>query len=127
MYHAEVIDISREHALFAYADAYTRYANNMYNTANYYIRNLMTGLKKDVPTPNEASVIGIVRKAVPEINVSLRKKYETKATNIRADRSLTDAGRAEKLRKLKCSVFRMPTSDTWFAGYSLLDAVFRGG
>ena len=125
MYHTEVIDISREHALFAYADAYTRYANNMYNTANYYIRNLMTGLKKDIPTPNEASVIGIIRDTVPKINASLRQKYGTKTANIRADGSLTDTERTEKLKKVRCVTFGMPTSDEWFAGYNLLDAVFK--
>ena len=125
MYHVETIDIAGKHPLYAYADTYTRYANNMYNVTNYYIRNLMTGLKKETPTPNEASVIRVVQDSIPKINAALLRKHETKAANIRADMSLTDKERAAKLKKAKCAVFEMPTAAKWFAGYNLLDAVFK--
>ena len=35
MYHVETIDIAGKHPLYAYADTYTRYANNMYNVDTY--------------------------------------------------------------------------------------------
>ena len=48
MYHVECIDIHKDDTLFPYADRASLCANNMYNAANFYIRNLMTGLKKDI-------------------------------------------------------------------------------
>ena len=59
MYHVECIDIHKDDILFSYADRASLCANNMYNVANFYIRNLMTGLKKEIRlrTENESSVL----------------------------------------------------------------------
>ena len=42
MYHVECIDIHKDDALYMYLDRACSCANNMRNTANFYIRNLMT-------------------------------------------------------------------------------------
>lgn len=127
MYHVETIDIkmgTREHA---YLDFACLCANNMYNVANYYIRNLMTGLKKDAGcrTPNEEEVIRTVRESIPVANAALLKKYELKVKNIMADKSIPYDERLEKAGKVKHVRFAMPTAEEWFAGCSLLDTVFR--
>ena len=48
MYHVECIDIPKTDAMYLYIDRACLCANNMYNVANFHIRNLMTGLKKDI-------------------------------------------------------------------------------
>ena len=80
MYHVECIDIHKDDILFSYADRASLCANNMYNVANFYIRNLMTGLKKEIRlrTENENFVIGTVTGSISGINDSLRDKYERK-------------------------------------------------
>ena len=57
MYHVECIDIHKTDKMYLYIDRACLCANNMYNVANFHIRNLMTGLKKDISlrTENERS------------------------------------------------------------------------
>ena len=127
MYHVECIDIHKDHPLFGYLDRACLCSNNMRNVANFYIRNLMTGLGKDpsARTENEVGVIQTVYIAVPQINAVLREKYELKARNIREDTALSDEERERKLKDLRCAQFSVPDAQHWFASYSLLDAVFK--
>ena len=100
MYHVECIDIHKDHPLFGYLDRACLCSNNMRNVANFYIRNLMTGLGKDpsVRTENEVGVIQTVYTAVPQINAALREKCELKARHIREDPALSDEDRERKLK-----------------------------
>ena len=127
MYHVECIDIHKDDALYMYLDRACSCANNMRNTANFYIRNLMTGLKK-VPsarTENEAFVIGTVSGAVPGINRQLLEKRDRKVLRIMGDKSLSEEARAKKAAAVKYLQFTVPTAEKWFASYGLLDAVFK--
>ena len=67
MYHVECIDIHKEDMMYLYFDRSCLCANNMYNVANFHIRNLMTGLKKDpsLCTENEKSVMRAFGRAIP--------------------------------------------------------------
>ena len=127
MYHVECIDIHKDDALYMYLDRACSCANNMRNTANFYIRNLMTGLKK-VPsarTENEAFVIETVSGAVPGINRQLLEKRDRKVLRIMGDKSLSEEARAKKAAAVKYLQFTVPTAEKWFASYGLLDAVFK--
>ena len=127
MYHVECIDIHKGDPLFSYADRVSLCANNMYNAANFYIRNLMTGLRKDIRerTENENSVIDTVSGSVSGINVRLREKYDRKVIKILKSEGLTDEERADRIQKVKHLQFCAPTAEKWFASYELLDAVFK--
>jgi len=127
MYHMEDIDISPEDKEFAYSDTASLCANNMYNVTNFYTRNLMTGLKKKEGerTPNEKEVIKTVEEAIPAVNKKLQATYRKKVQKIKSNKSLTKKEQEEKVSKIKCAEFTMPTADKWFAGYNLLDAVFK--
>ena len=117
MYHVETIDIGKKHPMFSYLDRACLCANNMYNVANFHIRNLMTGLHKDEHerTQNEKDVLRLVTESVPAINENLAEKYETRKKRMKDD----------KIKALKLNQFSVPTADKWFAGYGLLDALFR--
>ena len=58
---------------FKELDAYGRnlniLSNNFYNRTNYVIRQLMTGLSKDNPTPNEEEVINLVKEYEEKYNI----------------------------------------------------------
>ena len=84
MYHVECIDIRKNDPLYPYLDRASLCANSMYNVSNFYIRNLMTGLKKDpsMRTVNERAVIDTVSGSISGINEKLREKYEIKIRNI---------------------------------------------
>ena len=127
MYYVECIDIHKTDKMYLYLDRACQCANNMYNVANFHIRNLMTGLKKKGSqcTENEASVISTFASSIPGINSGLRVKLYVKALKIFSDCSLSDETREAKLSRMKCLRFSMPTAEKWFAPYELLDAVFR--
>ena len=127
MYHVECIDIHKDDPLFAYADRASLCANNMYNVANFYIRNLMTGLRKDIKerTENESTVIDIVNGSVSGINSRLREKYERKIRKIRETEGISEEERADRIAKVKYLEFCAPTAEKWFASYGLLDAVLK--
>ena len=127
MYHVECIDIHKADKMYLYIDRACLCANNMYNVANFHIRNLMTGLKKSISlrTDNEATVIKAFGSSIPAINSSLRVKRFCKIFRIFQDKSLSIAARETRASKVKCLRFSMPTEDKWFASYELLDAVFR--
>ena len=127
MYHVECIDIRKKDPMYLYLDRACLCANNMRNTANFHIRNLMTGLKKKPAerTANETAVIKAVTEAIPVINKGLRDKYELKVRNILARKDLSDAERTRRTDKVKCVQFEAPAPDKWFASYGLLDAVFK--
>ena len=127
MYHIETIDIGKKHLMFPYLDHACLCANNMYNVANFHIRNLMTGLHKDEHerTQNEKDVLRLVTESVPAINERLAEKYEARKKRIEDDKRLSGAEKAKRIDALKFSQFPLPTTDKWFAGYGLLDALFR--
>ena len=112
MYHVECIDIQKTDAMYLYIDRACLCANNMYNVANFHIRNLMTGLKKDLSlrTENERSVIGTFAVSIPVINFSLRLKHFVKIFRIFLDRSLSADTRRIKLSRVKYLQFSMPTA-----------------
>ena len=70
MYHVECIDVRKGHPMFEYCDSITAWSKNMYNVANYHIRNVMTGLKKspEERTANEEEVLKTVFDALKAVN-----------------------------------------------------------
>ena len=113
MYHVaifDVYDVSATHELFQYFERLTAGAKCMYNVANFYIRQLMTGLKKAPSdrTPNEQEVIDKVTKYLPLINEKRR---------------LSSEKRVEKGGK-PLKPFRMPTASNPRVGYEFLVALF---
>jgi len=119
MYHVECIDIHKNDPLFPYLDRASLCANNMYNVSNFYIRNLMTGLKKDpsLRTENERAVIATVSGSISGINEKLRGKYELKIRNIRRAGNLSLQEQEEKAAAVKHLQFRAPDAEKWFASY----------
>ena len=112
MYHVECIDIRKKDPMYLYLDRACLCANNMRNTANFHIRNLMTGLKKKPAerTANETAVIKAVTEAIPAINKSLRDKYELKVRNILARKDLSEAERIKRMENVKCVQFEVGSS-----------------
>ena len=117
MYHVECIDIRKNDPLYPYLDRASLCANSMYNVSNFYIRNLMTGLKKDpsMRTVNERAVIDTVSGSISGINEKLREKYEIKIRNIQNAGGLSEQEKAEKAAGVRYLQFSMPTAEKWFA------------
>ena len=127
MYHSIFIDIRPGDEFFAFSDNACACSNNMLNVTNFYIRNLMTGLKKSPSerTENEVRVIETVNGSIPRINASLKEKHDLKVRNIVSSGRYKGEALKKKLSSVKCLQFEELTSEKWFPGYNLLDAVFK--
>ena len=106
MYHVEMINIKPKHSLFEFCETVTNVSKNMYNVANFYIRNTMTGLSKETNqrTSNETEVLRIVQDGI--------NAHNEKALNKQS------SGK-------KAVLFEMPTKEHWFLNYYILDAIFK--
>ena len=93
----------------------------MRNTANFYIRNTMTGIRKspEERTPQETEVLHDVFSTIHEREESVRMDIEEfrKKGGLHAE-----AGMKKILRKAR---FQYPTIHKWLLSYELLDAVFK--
>lgn len=94
-------------------------ARRMYNTANFYIRNTMTGIKKspELRTPNEVEVLHDVFTGIQKANKAKDSKYQK-------DLEKYNKGLLDKHPK-KPKHFPYPTTKEWFLTYNVLDAVFK--
>ena len=110
---------------FKELDAYGRnlniLSNNFYNRTNYVIRQLMTGLSKDSPTPNEEEVIKLV------------KEYEEKYNIYKTTPKLKKDGKPKNIVNNSKKKFSKPKeykalhfdSDHWMPTYDFLNYLFK--
>lgn len=93
--------ISDSHELFSYCDDMCFKSKNMYNVTNFYIRQFMTGLKKEPlkRTKNENDVIDLFETHIKEVNAIRIRNGNTP--------------------------YEMPTESKWFVKKFLVDGVLK--
>ena len=91
-------------------------ARRMYNTANFYIRNTMTGIKKspELRTSNEVEVLHDVFTGIQKANKARDIKYQKNLEKY-------NKGLLDKQPK-KPKHFPYPTTKEWLLTYNVLDA-----
>ena len=79
------VDQNRMPKLASYFECQTHLAKNLRNSANFIIRNLRTGLKKDPDkrTANENEVIETVRIGIEMANEKLQKDFTDSRSSCR--------------------------------------------
>lgn len=100
----------------------------MYNTANFYIRNTMTGLKKspEERTHLETEVLHYVFTGIQKANEvigqkNMKKKFaELKLAEVSGMNSAVIA-----FSIVSQEPFQYPTEEKWFLSYGTLDAIFK--
>ena len=100
----------------------------MYNTANFYIRNTMTGLKKspEERTHLETEVLHYVFTGIQKANEvigqkNMKKKFtELKLAEVGGMNSAVIA-----FSIVSQEPFQYPTEEKWFLSYGTLDAIFK--
>ena len=100
----------------------------MYNTANFYIRNTMTGLKKspEERTHLETEVLHYVFTGIQKANEvigqkNIKKKFaELKLAEVGGMNSAVIA-----FSIVSQEPFQYPTEEKWFLSYGTLDAIFK--
>lgn len=100
----------------------------MYNTANFYIRNTMTGLKKspEERTHLETEVLHYVFTGIQKANEVIGQKNMKKKF---AELNLSKVGGMNSaviaFSIVSQESFQYPTEEKWFLSYGTLDAIFK--
>lgn len=123
------VDKDRMPKLASYFECQTHLAKNLRNTANFIIRNLRTGLSKNLEerTVNENKVLETVRIGIEMANTKLQQDVNRLTTQLQ-DLPADDPACTKILKRLankQKSHHAMPTAGHWMLTYETLDAVMK--
>ncbi|WP_279146379.1 MULTISPECIES: RNA-guided endonuclease InsQ/TnpB family protein [Clostridium] len=112
--------IKKNNPLFEYCDEMCFKAKNLYNIANFYVRQAFSGIKKEpeLRHDNETMVINTVNSCIKELNHIKVITFEK-----RKNYNYTDKTKAKK--KTKPALFRELDKNNSFISWCLLDGVFK--
>ena len=109
MYHTIRYVVKESHPLHAYFGELAHLTNNLHNATLFRIRQVLSAVGKDTPTPNEQEVLNEIKAALPVMN-------ETRA---KANAKRRASGKPES------APFEMPAFGTSFLSYPFLDALLK--
>ena len=114
----------KDAVLYRYFEENTTAAKCMYNAANFYIRNTMTGIRKspEERTSHETEVLHYVFTGIQKANAH---SYEVYCKKQEEYKKIGGMAGAVAMSKLKYKVVPYPTRDEWFLSYTVLDAIFK--
>lgn len=114
----------KDAVLCRYFKENTTAAKCMYNAANFYIRNTMTGIRKspEERTSHETEVLHYVFTGIQKANAH---SYEVYCKKQEEYKKIGGMAGAVAMSKLKYKVVPYPTRDEWFLSYTVLDAIFK--
>ena len=123
------VDQNRMPKLASYFECQTHLAKNLRNSANFILRNLRAGLKKDPDkrTANENDVIETVRIGIEMANEKLQKDVDRLTKQLQS-LPASDPARTKIQKRIDNKQKNhpiMPTSDHWMLTYETLDAVMK--
>jgi len=96
-----------------------REAKNLYNTTNFYIRQVFTALRQDKPLqPLQQQVMDTL-----QANIDLMNDRQHKAYQSRCRKQLLKP--ADQRKEQRCHLFELPTRISPYLGYSFLDCLFK--
>ena len=111
--------IKKGHKMFDYFDSLSLLSKNLYNTTNFYIRQVFTGVKKDSKkiTQNEKEVIETINSNITKLN-AVKQNYYEKRINNNKDKNVKKEIKEPKF-------FKPVTEDNSFPCYELLEGVLK--
>ena len=129
MYETLDIEIGRKNNLFPYMDDITSKYKNMYNVANFYIRQVMFGvnLKPEERTKEQNEIFSIVEDKIKVLNKIKIDTLNKTLTKINSDSSFTDSEKSKLFQKAaqKALPYKIPSKDKWFLNYYELEGILR--
>ncbi|MBG9443474.1 transposase [Cytobacillus firmus] len=118
-YKTNQILIKKGHRMFNYFEQSSANAKNLFNTTNFYIRQVYTALKSDKELqPLQREVLENIQKHLPKMNDVQLAAYLRKAEKEKSKPK-------EKRKELKCNLFEGPTKEKPFVDYNFFDALFK--
>jgi putative transposase len=111
--------IKNGHRMHAYFKTSCELAKNMYNTTNFYYRQVYTALTqiKELQ-PLQKEVLSTIQDNISKMNDVQLLAYQKK-------RDIEKLKPAETRRDVKRNLFKTPTKENPYVGYNFLDALFK--
>ena len=118
-YKTHQICVKKGHRMYSYFQTMSQNAKNMYNTTNFYIRQVYTGLTQEkVLQPLQKEVLDTIEKSIDEMNevqlAAYHKKIEKEKVKPKEER-----------KEFKCNLFEKPSKQSPYVDYSFLDCLFK--
>ncbi|MCP1125560.1 transposase [Bacillus sp. 3103sda1] len=111
--------IKKDHKLHAYFMEMCQHAKNLYNTTNFYIRQVYTALRTDQPLqPLQQEVLHTLQAYIEIMNENQLRAYQRRVQKQKEKL-------AEERKEIKCNLFTLPTKEKSFLSYNFLDCLFK--
>lgn len=118
-YRTSQIWIKKGHRMYPYFQQTCGNGKKLYNTTNFYIRQVYTALKTDKALhPLQEEVMDTLAKQLPKMNDRQLAAYQKKLAK-------ESAKPAEKRKKVKANLFEMPSEGKAMLSYGFLDCLFK--
>ncbi|MCP1124477.1 transposase [Bacillus sp. 3103sda1] len=111
--------IKKGHKLYSYFLEMCQNAKNLYNTTNFYIRQVYTALRTDQPLqPLQQEVLHTLQAHIEIMNENQLCAYQKRMQKQKEKP-------VEKRKEMKCNLFTFPTKEKSFLSYHFLDCLFK--
>ncbi|WP_100401226.1 RNA-guided endonuclease InsQ/TnpB family protein [Bacillus sp. FJAT-44742] len=111
--------VKKSHRMYGYFEEMCSSSKNLFNTTNFYTRQVFTGLTQEKPLqPLQQEVLENIQKHVPKINDNQQAAYQRKLEKEKAKP-------VEKRKEIKCNLFDEPSKENPFVDYNFMDALFK--
>ncbi len=118
-YKTHQIWIKKGHRMYSYFENYCEFAKNMYNTTNFYYRQVYTSLTQGKELqPLQKEVLTTILNNIEKMNEVQQATYKKK---LEKEKSKP----LEKRKEIKCNSFELPTSKKPYVDYNFLDSLFK--
>ncbi|MCL6572632.1 MAG: transposase, partial [Bacillus sp. (in: Bacteria)] len=118
-YRTYQVTVKKGHKLYPYFEGLCLNGTNLYNTANFYIRQVYTALKNDKKLqPLQKEVMETIYQNIDQMNEKKTIAYYKKVIKERAKGQ-------KKEKELELNLFVLPSKEKSFVGYHFLDCLFK--
>ncbi len=118
-YRTYQINIKKGHRMYPYFDGLCLNSNNLYNTTNFYIRQVYTALNNEgVLQPLQQEVLKVILDNINKMNVNQQNAYLKKVEKEQMKPK-------DEQKEIKENLFELPSKEKSFLGYNFLDCLFK--
>ncbi|MGG2093129.1 transposase [Bacillus sp. S13(2024)] len=111
--------IKKGHKLYSYFLEMCQNAKNLYNTTNFYIRQVYTALRTDKPLqPLQQEVLHTLQAHIETMNENQLHAYQKRVQKQKEKP-------VKEQKDIKCNLFTLPTKEKSFLSYNFLDCLFK--
>ena len=108
--------------MYPYFQDLCQNAKNLYNTTNFYIRQVYTGLTQEKELqPLQKEVLDTIERQIGPMNKVQEVAYQKRLA--KAEEKAKKDGLV--LKETKCNLFELPTRDKPYVSYNFLDSLFK--